>query len=414
MRERAGTDRSRERLPSPPEVEILLLAGRPGERAGERLRRLVADGPDWTLLVLHAAEHELVPLLYDRLRGLGGEQPPLSVMERLRGHLHLVARRNLHLTAELVALLRSLEGAGVPAVPLKGPVLASSVYANPALREFSDLDILVRPGDHLRRAAELLASRGFVPIWSLSPGQEFVCRHTWYAYGYHRPEDGVDVELHWRLAPAFFPVRGAMERAWRNTERITLQGEEITTLRPEWLLLSLCIHGAKTEPVAWPKLKWILDVAELLRGRPDLDWALAREEARRTGCLRVLHLGLRLARDLFRAPLPERVEAAVDADEAAARLARHSREAILVTGRAPPTGRLRYEMALRERAVDRVGVALSRAVLPGIKDILSVSLPRPLTPLYVPLRLLRLAGRLLAPPWRAERRSPGSPARHPG
>ena len=54
------------------------------------------------------------------------------------------AHRALWLTLELLNIHRHLQARGLEVLPYKGPVLAEALYGNVALRQFSDLDLLVR------------------------------------------------------------------------------------------------------------------------------------------------------------------------------------------------------------------------------------------------------------------------------
>jgi len=56
-------------------------------------------------------------------------------------------------------------------IPYKGPTLALAVYGNLALREFTDLDILVQT-QNVRQAAELLKDRGYQGQFQLGSAQE--------------------------------------------------------------------------------------------------------------------------------------------------------------------------------------------------------------------------------------------------
>src|SRR4029077_9771584 len=66
--------------------------------------------------------------------------------------------RNLALTAELFRALEALNGHGVRATPYKGPVLAAQAYGDAALRQFSDLDIIVPQRQIVAGHGALLAS----------------------------------------------------------------------------------------------------------------------------------------------------------------------------------------------------------------------------------------------------------------
>jgi len=82
-------------------------------------------------------------------------------LAKLRTQWQLIILYNRHLTAELVRLMGLLKAAGVPAVTFKGPVLAAMAYGSIELRQFSDLDILVRQTD-LPRVAEILTAERYL------------------------------------------------------------------------------------------------------------------------------------------------------------------------------------------------------------------------------------------------------------
>ncbi|MCC5639670.1 nucleotidyltransferase family protein [Nostoc sp. CHAB 5844] len=73
--------------------------------------------------------------------------------------------------------------------------------------------------------------------------------------------------LHWRITPRFFPFELPVADLWQRRQWLSLLNVPVPTLAPEDLLLSLCVHGAKE---CWGKLKWICDVAELIRTNPAL------------------------------------------------------------------------------------------------------------------------------------------------
>ena len=54
------------------------------------------------------------------------------------------AQRSLRLTQRTAKILACLARRGIEAIPYKGPALAQTVYGDVAMRQFSDLDILIR------------------------------------------------------------------------------------------------------------------------------------------------------------------------------------------------------------------------------------------------------------------------------
>src|SRR3989454_2276525 len=164
----------------------------------------------------------------------------------LRSEGRWIARRNLRLTGELLSVLDLFEAQGIPAVPLKGPLLALLAYGNLALREFGDLDILVRRAD-VERAKRLLLSHGYRPELFVEAAHEAAL----LACGYHYPlrrDDGLAVELHWSLAPREFPYPLDAEEVWTRLRPVRLGGRTLYTLGSEDLLLFLCAHGGERWP----------------------------------------------------------------------------------------------------------------------------------------------------------------------
>src|SRR5580693_9004132 len=99
--------------------------------------------PEWEALLAAANEHSLMPVFCRNLAACAGEALPSSWRQRFSEEFLRNSCRNLALTAELFRVLEALESHGVCATPYKGPVLAAQVYGDAAMRQFSDLDIII-------------------------------------------------------------------------------------------------------------------------------------------------------------------------------------------------------------------------------------------------------------------------------
>ncbi len=310
------------------------------------------------------------------------------------------ALRNLHLAGELVSLLELFEANGVPAVPLKGPVLAVVLYGDIALRECRDLDILVGRPD-AGRAKELLLSRGYRVESLLEPRSDTMLLGSGYHYPLYR-DDGLAVELHWALAPREFPYPLDADEVWTRLRPVPLGGRVVYTLGPEDLLLFLCAHGAKH---CWWRPQWIRDVAELIGREGALDWGTIARRARARGAERMLLLGLWLAYDLLDAPVPESLVARARAEPTVRALADDVRARLAATYQVPlePLRGHLFHLRVRERWRDRARYAWYVVTTPSTSDWRLVRLPASLHFLYYLVRPLRLAvkyaGRLAS--WRS-------------
>src|ERR1041384_3498267 len=156
----------------PPEVELLLSCARAHVDAegAARVRALVEQEFDWDYLLRVSNRHGLQPLLYHHLNAICPAIPD-TYAQQLRDAARRVSALNTFLTNELQRLLARFAVAEIEAMPYKGPVLAVALYGNVALRQFSDLDILVRPRD-VARASELLQAEGYALLPPLNRVQQ--------------------------------------------------------------------------------------------------------------------------------------------------------------------------------------------------------------------------------------------------
>ena len=92
------------------------------------------DSLDWNGVIEAAEGESLAPALGFAWKSAPPERLPRAVRERFRRHLVEGTARHLVLSGELGRLLKAFGRGHVPVIPLKGPVLAETLYAHPALR----------------------------------------------------------------------------------------------------------------------------------------------------------------------------------------------------------------------------------------------------------------------------------------
>ncbi len=354
----------------------------------ERIRELVAGPLDWDFVFSEATENSVGPLLEMNLRAVMADAAPAAAMERLKITCRANTVRCLFLAAELHKILELFRTAGILAIPYKGPVLAEQAYRNLTLRDFDDLDIIL-PQRDLQKAHEVMLGLGYQARfpWILSrdsrtalvPGE----------YNYRDEKRRTVVELHTELTLRHFPVAPDIDRFAQRMVSVMVAGQEVPTLAPEDLLSALCVHGSKD---FWERISWIADVAELIQRQTDLDWDRAFQTAESLRAERMLHLGLALADDLLQAPMPEAIRKRVRGDAEALAVAREVEERTLSrNGSGVSAGkRMRFRRRMVRGTLAGWRYSLRLAVIPAEEDWEMVQLPRPLAPLYLALRPLRL------------------------
>jgi len=284
-------------------LESLLLCAQThvDSATSKQILELAATEPDWDSILKAASEHSLTPIFCRNIEEYGGEALPSSLRRCFSEEFLRNSCRNLALTAELFRVVEALESHGVCATPYKGPVLGAQAYGDAAMRQFSDLDIIV-PQRQIVAAHDALLALGFRPVISgvepqaggrQVPGQ--------YAY---RTDAETLVELHTELTLRYFPCRPDLTELCERREFVQVAGRAVLTFSPEDTLLLLCVHGSKH---FWERLGWIADIAALSTASRPVDWGMAMERAREWGIRRMVLLGAGLAERLFQTPLPNGV-----------------------------------------------------------------------------------------------------------
>lgn len=283
-----------------------------GGRNTEQLTKSLR-GTHWPRLLLLAEEHGVIGHLAACLNNNDATIAPLEIKQSLRERRRKQNLLTLRLTGELFRLLESFAKQGIPALVIKGPLLAAQAYADPSLRTYGDLDLLVRQQD-IRRATEVMIASGYqaaVPLSAIDagkiPGQ----------YLFSNPDSKLPVELHNDLTLRYFPRALPIEEFFARQVCAHIDGREVPAPCVEDELVLICVHGAKH---FWERLSWIADVAGLVSRQASMDWERAASTAKAVQAERLLHAGLRLAIDVLHAKLPEAISSQVQRDASAAKL----------------------------------------------------------------------------------------------
>ena len=353
-----------------------------------QIRSLMAGPLNWDSLLAGASCHSVTPLLAKQLSAIAGDALSPAQLERLKDLARVTAVRNLALTAELIAILDLFRSEGLQAIPYKGPVLAAQAYGDFTLREFEDLDLILRQKD-MPKANRLITSLGYRAkySWTLSPHATASLIPGEYCYRNERRR--MIIDLHTEHTLRHFPLRPDIDALAERLVRVSLGGHVIETFGPEDGLSLLCIHGSKD---FWERISWIADVAEFVQAHPRLDWDQVIHRAESLRASRMLHLGLALAMRFFDLQLPGEILRRVEADEIAGVLAGEIEQRIFYDGANSigAAGRFWFRRRMLEGIFDGWRYSARLAISPAEEDWEMVRLPRALAPLYVALRPLRL------------------------
>ena len=390
-----------------PEIELLLCCARThiDLKTLDRLRGLLGQELDWDYLLRMARIHGVIPLLYASLQENGREAVPKPAWDQLQNRFRANIHHSFFLTAELLKILDVFETHGIKAIPFKGPILAASAYRDLTLRQFGDLDLLVHKQD-IFEAAKLLVSQGYQSESKHEEASECDMDHDEAIfhgpkyYTFSRPDGRSRVDLQWRITERYFSFSLDKEHLWQRLDPVPIAARTVRTFTPTDTLLILCVHGSKHR---WEKLKWVCDVAELVRAhKSEIDWGLLYQEASAQRVERMLTLGLAMARGLLGAELPEEILKAIRADARTNLLVPQIRERLFTHEDRSPSRlqRIMFYLRIKDHWHDRAQFWLrylsqwfEALVTPTSIERSVLPLPAYLSFLYFVFRPLRLTAK---------------------
>jgi hypothetical protein len=371
-----------------PEVDLMLCCARtyltPPTRV--RIRDIVTQGIDWQAFLQRATSHGVRPLVYQSLHAICWEALPEAARQELSHFYSANSAKNRFLAGELLYILQLFEAEHILALPFKGPVLAAVFYGDLGLREFTDLDILVRERD-VPRAREILSSQGY----RSNLGSAIITRDV-NVDELLSVSTGISVELHWQFSPRRFVPTIVAEDVWNSVRPCVILGREVWSFSSQDMFLFLAVHGGRH---SWSSLKWVCDLAEFLRSNPDLDWPRLFKRAEALGASRTSRLGIYLAAELLEAEVPASVAGAVREDRQVRYLAEDVRQRIQKPRDVDPIEDQIFNLKLKERFRDKVRYVFLQFTQYSGEEERFIRLPSILSFLYFlvrPVWLLRRYG----------------------
>ncbi|HSU95815.1 MAG TPA: nucleotidyltransferase family protein [Gemmatimonadaceae bacterium] len=374
---------------SAPEISLLLhcAAGDDSAAGAEALRRLAREVTDWQTLIELASRHALVPVIAQELALAASDVVPPAVLVELRTRSQQGVMRSLQLSGELVDAVHAMTAFGADPIPFKGPTLAVLVYGGLSLRQYEDLDILVRRQE-VERARKSLLSLGYSPVSTYNESQRASIRLSGHHEQFANPATRSTIELHWSLNTRSLSRDSFEHNWWENRQSVSIGSVEMHTLGVEQMLLYLCMHGGKH---SWGRLSWLCDFQRALRAYPNAYWSRVWALARENGAARMVEIGLLLVESVLNGGALTAAAAQGRSPDAEAKaiselLGRRLRDQ--ATGETSVD--FRVQLRARERKRDRLRYTWHVLATPHQADVALLGLPRALHSVYYIVRPVRL------------------------
>ena len=251
-----------------------------------------------------------------RLLALTRRHHAAGLVARALGHcdglVDAAARREirqeaLHLAEEQFRQLlqtrravEALRARSVAVTVLKGAPAALALYGEAGVRRSIDIDLLI-DRRNLEAASEALAGAGYEraePPLNASARQLAAVSRYGKDWAFDHEDSDTGIELHWRLFQN--PRLLGHVRAGDGIDTAISPGVVLPVLPPGIAALYLAAHGAEH---GWSRLKWLADLAAVLRRDP----AAADRLIADAGAQGISHMtmaSLMLAHELYASPLP--------------------------------------------------------------------------------------------------------------
>jgi hypothetical protein len=230
---------------------------------------------------------EIEPVVFGNLRSLPNETIPQAILEQA-SHEEMTARAEaLKLSLLTGQLFGKFQARGIAAIALKGAAIGAMAYDDVSLRTFGDVDFFISTRD-IGAARDTLLESGYTRNYE--PHNESILLRGGHALEFTGV--GCHAELHTSLIERHLGFRIGEIELFGSAVTIDCGGTPVRAMGKSELLVFLCAHGAKHE---WPRLRWVIDIAQLVDRMNQQERARAVEVAESAHATRILALGLRLS-----------------------------------------------------------------------------------------------------------------------
>ena len=335
---------------------------------------------DWEGFILFLIKNNARALVLNNLLKHCSKELAPKNLTIIRSCIQKTLVRNLRKVSQLKKIVSLFNNNNIPSIPWKGPILSKTIFGQPTTRAFGDLDIIIQK-ENLFKAKDLLIEAGYIPFWKMTKEQELAYTKHRHSYEFLK-EDGVDVELHWKLTKDQYCFPISMDDFWKTSYKHQFLGETIQLPSKENLILGLSLHHGGVE--CWLKYKLILDWFYLLETYHDVNWEVILNRANQLGIRRIILVGTIICEAVFGYEIPTILAETIQRKDV--ELAQKIIENIFSKEQIVKQSLILLE--LRERPLDKARVAYKIMATPSLIDKYASTLPKWLTIFERPIRLI--------------------------
>jgi hypothetical protein len=232
----------------------------------DKINKLISGISDWQYFINKANEHGVIALVYHNLDKLGLLQmAPSEIVSALNNKLMVNISRNAFHATAIKEIHTILAANNIRFILLKGMALEFSDYGNSGLRQMTDMDILIEPGNY-KKTCHLMVENGFISL----PVKSIFHKPIIALIGKHLPsfiKNGASIDIHLELFPGL--KNDLTRQLFDYSREIKINDQDFLIPPPQLFFLYLVHHLWSHEINGESQLRLYTDLVVLLEKHKD-------------------------------------------------------------------------------------------------------------------------------------------------
>jgi len=272
----------------------------------ELIDKLIPQVLDWDYFISTIIDRGIGPLFYKKLPLLvNANQIPAVVKTKLQQVYYKTFSRSVVLYEHFREVMKSFNDAGIDIIALKGIYLSEKLYGDIGLRQFSDIDLLVKEED-AEKCISILGQSGYHS--SEYKVAEFVRKNTEILHFPPMIRDGVSIEIHTKLHKNSEKYKIDVQSVWDSASPVTLNGAKVYVPDLYHQLIHLCLHLDKHFRGGHVQFTCFNDISNFVESNRDLtDWNHLIEKCKTYKCEPIVFEYLILVHQFMNVSLPQNI-----------------------------------------------------------------------------------------------------------
>ena len=288
-----------------PANQLILLSAKLEPSVFElvQLNDFIPQIQNWDSAVTNIIARQTAPLFFKKLPLLSNRDLiPVEATNKLQQAYYKSLSRGMVLYNAFEKVAEAFCAADIRVVVLKGIYLSEWLYGDIALRQFSDMDLLVSKDDAMQ-CMSILTELGFKP--SDSAVTEFISSKSEIVHYVPMVHNNVSVEIHIKLHRESTHYNIKTEALLNNAEKFLLRNKPVYALELHDLLIHLCVHLDKHFRGGHVQFTSFNDIVNLLeKYKIEIDWTLLGQQCSYHECEQTVFKFLVLIHKFYNAALP--------------------------------------------------------------------------------------------------------------